>query len=101
MNIKKDDTVIVISGKDKGKKGKVIKAMPKENKVIVEGVNMQTKHAKATRTTPAEIKHQEGPIDASNVMYYDSKAKAPTKVGYKMVGDKKVRFSRKTGQEID
>ena len=58
MNIKKDDTVIVISGKDKGKKGKVIKAMPKENKVIVEGVNMQTKHAKATRTTPAEIKHQ-------------------------------------------
>ena len=76
MNIKKDDTVIVISGKDKGKKGKVIKAMPKENKVIVEGVNMQTKHAKATRTTPAEIKHQEGPIDVSNVMFWDSKAKA-------------------------
>ena len=75
--------------------------MPKENRVIVEGVNIQTKHAKQTRTSAAEIKHQEGPIDASNVMYYDSKAKAPTKVGYKMVGDKKVRFSRKTGQEID
>ena len=82
MNIKKDDTVIVISGKDKGKKGKVIKAMPKENKVIVEGVNMQTKHAKATRTTPAEIKHQEGPIDVSNVMFWDSKAKAATRIGY-------------------
>ena len=79
MNIKKDDTVIVISGKDKGKKGKVIKAMPKENKVIVEGVNMQTKHAKATRTTPAEIKHQEGPIDVSNVMFWDSKAKVADK----------------------
>ena len=50
MNIKKGDTVIVISGKDKGKKGKVLKAMPKENKIIVEGVNMQTKHAKQTRT---------------------------------------------------
>ena len=95
MRIKKDDMVMVIAGKDKGKTGKVLKAMPKENRVIVEGVNIQT------RTSAAEIKHQEGPIDASNVMYYDSKAKAPTKVGYKMVGDKKVRFSRKTGQEID
>ena len=98
MRIKKDDMVMVIAGKDKGKTGKVLKAMPKENRVIVEGVNIQTKQ---TRTSAAEIKHQEGPIDASNVMYYDSKAKAPTKVGYKMVGDKKVRFSRKTGQEID
>ena len=101
MRIKKDDMVMVIAGKDKGKTAKVLKAMPKENRVIVEGVNIQTKHAKQTRTSAAEIKHQEGPIDASNVMYYDSKAKAPTKVGYKMVGDKKVRFSRKTGQEID
>ncbi|MCI5594960.1 MAG: 50S ribosomal protein L24 [Anaerovoracaceae bacterium] len=101
MRIKKDDMVMVIAGKDKGKTGKVLKAMPKENRVIVEGVNIQTKHAKQTRNSAAEIKHQEGPIDASNVMYYDSKAKAPTKVGYKMVGDKKVRFSRKTGQEID
>lgn len=92
---------MVIAGKDKGKTGKVLKAMPKENRVIVEGVNIQTKHAKQTRNSAAEIKHQEGPIDASNVMYYDSKAKAPTKVGYKMVGVKKVRFSRKTGQEID
>ena len=102
MRIKKDDMVMVIAGKDKGKTGKVLKAMPKENRVIVEGVNIQTKHAKQTRTSAAEIKHQEAcRIDASNVMYYDSKAKAPTKVGYKMVGDKKVRFSRKTGQEID
>ena len=101
MNIKKDDTVIVISGKDKGKKGKVIKAMPKENKVIVEGVNMQTKHAKATRTTPAEIKHQEGPIDVSNVMFWDSKAKASTRIGYVVEDGKKFRISKKTGNKID
>lgn len=101
MRIKKDDTVVVITGKDKGKTGKVLKAMPKENKVIVQGVNMQTKHAKATQKTAAEIKHMEGPIDASNVMYYDTKAKAPVKIGYKVEGDKKVRINRKTGKTID
>lgn len=101
MRIKKDDTVMVIAGKDKGKTGKVLKAMPKVNKVIVEGVNIQTKHQKQTQTSAAEIKHQPGPIDVSNVMFYDTKEKAPTKIGYKMVGDKKVRVSRKTGREID
>jgi len=101
MKIKKDDTVVVISGKDKGKKGKVIKAMPKENRIIVEGVNMQTKHAKATRLTPAEIKHQEGPIDASNVMYWDSKTKAATRIGYVVEDGKKYRISKKTGNKID
>ena len=101
MRIKKDDTVIVITGKDKGKTGKVLRAMPKENRVVVEGVNMQTKHQKHTRTEKAEIKHLEGPIDASNVMYYDTKAKAPVKIGYKIDGDKKVRINRKTGNVID
>ena len=65
MQIKKNDTVVVIAGKDKGKTGTVLKAIPKKNKVVVEGVNMQTKHAKATRTSASEIKHIEGPIDAS------------------------------------
>ncbi len=101
MHIKKNDTVVVITGKDKGKKGKVIKAMPKQNKVIVEGVNIQTKHAKQTRTAPAEIKHQEGPIDVSNVMYYDSKAKSGTRIGYVFEDGKKVRVSKKTGDKID
>ena len=84
MRIKKDDTVIVITGKDKGKTGKVLRAMPKENRVVVEGVNMQTKHQKQTRTEKAEIKHMEGSIDVSNVMYYDTKAKAAVKIGYKL-----------------
>lgn len=101
MRIKKDDTVIVITGKDKGRTGKVLRAIPEENRVVVEGVNVQTKHQKQTRTAQAEIRHIEGPIDASNVMYYDTKAKAPVKIGYKVEGDKKVRINRKTGKTID
>ena len=101
MRIKKDDTVVVITGKDKGKTGKVLKAMPKENKVVVQGVNMQTKHAKAAPKAGAEIKHMEGPIDASNVMLYDSKTKQGTRVGYKVENGKKVRVSKKTGAVID
>lgn len=101
MRIKKGDTVIVITGKDKGRTGKVMKAMPKDNKVVVEGVNMQTKHQKQTRTSAAEIKHMEGPIDASNVMYYDAKAKEAVKIGYKVDNDRKVRINKKTGNVID
>ncbi|NLY70895.1 MAG: 50S ribosomal protein L24, partial [Clostridiales bacterium] len=71
MKIKKDDTVVVITGKDKGKKGKVLKALPKTQRVIVEGVNIQTKHQRQTRKAAAEIKHQEGPIHVSNVMIWD------------------------------
>ncbi len=101
MRIKKDDTVVVITGKDKGKTGKVLKTMPKENKVVVQGINMQTKHAKATQKAAAEIKHMEGPIDASNVMLYDSKTKQGVRVGYKTENGKKVRVSKKTGAVID
>lgn len=101
MHIKKDDTVIVITGKDKGKKGKVIKAMPKENKVVVEGINIQTKHQKQTRKVQSEIKHQEGPIDVSNVMFYDTKAKEPTRIGYTTENGSKKRVSKKTGQILD
>lgn len=96
MRIKTGDTVIVIAGQDKGKKGKVIRTMPKKDRVVVEGVNIQTKHQRQTRTAAAEIKHQEGPIHVSNVMLYDEKAKAPTRVGYKMEGDTKVRVSKKS-----
>jgi len=101
MRIKKDDTVIVLTGKDKGKTGKVLKAMPKEGKVIVEGINIQTKHAKQTQKSAAEIKHQEGPIDVSNVMYYDTKAKEATKIGFKVEDGKKVRVAKKSGNVID
>lgn len=101
MHLKKDDTVMVITGKDKGKKGKVLKALPSEDKVIVEGVNLQTKHQKQTRKLKSEIKHQEGPIHVSNVMFYDAKAKAPTRIGYKIENGTKKRVSKKTGQIVD
>lgn len=101
MNIRKNDTVMVITGKDKGKKGKVLKAMPKENRVIVEGINIQTKHQKQKRNTKSEIKHQEGPIHVSNVMYFDKKAGAPTRIGYKFENGKKIRVSKKSGSVIE
>lgn len=99
MKIKANDTVLVIAGKDKGKKGKVIKALPNENKVIVEGVNIQTRHMKAKQEQPAEIRKLEGAIDASNVMLLEGKD--PVRVGYKLEGDKKVRISKKTGKKVD
>ena len=101
MQIKKDDTVVVIAGKDKGKTGTVLRTIPKKNRVVVEGVNMQTKHAKATRTSGSEIKHIEGPIDASNVMYYDKEAKTATRIGHEIKDGKKVRVSKKSGKVID
>ncbi|HHX67055.1 MAG: 50S ribosomal protein L24 [Miniphocaeibacter sp.] len=101
MKIKKDDTVIVVAGKDKGKQGKVLRTLPKVNKVIVEGVNIQTKHEKPRGPEqPGGIQKSEGPIDASNVMYYDSKAGKGSRIGYKVENGTKVRISKASGQEI-
>ena len=100
LKIKKGDTVKVIAGKDKHKEGKVIAVNPKKNTVLVEGVNMITKHTKPSMANQqGGIIHQEGPIDISNVMYVH-KGKA-TRVGFKMDGDKKVRFAKTTGDVID
>ena len=100
MKIKKGDTVKVIAGKDKDKEGKVIAVNKKDGKVLVEGVNMLTKHAKPSAANQnGGIIHQEGYIDASNVMYVH-KGQA-TRVGFKMDGDKKVRIAKKTGEVID
>ena len=100
LKIKKGDTVKVIAGKDKDKEGKVIAVNPKKNTVLVEGVNMITKHTKPSMANQqGGIIHQEGPIDISNVMYVH-KGKA-TRVGFKMDGDKKVRFAKSTGEVID
>ena len=100
MTIKKGDTVKVIAGKDKDKEGKVIAVNQKDGKVLVEGVNMLTKHTKpSVANQNGGIIHQEGPIDISNVMYVH-KGKA-TRVGFKMDGDKKVRVAKSTGEVID
>jgi len=101
MHIKKDDPVVVITGKHKGQKGKVLKVYPDKDTVIVEGVNRQTKHQKQTRKERSDIKHIEGPIHISNVMYFDAKAKSGTRVGRKIVEGEKVRVSKKTGEVLD
>ena len=100
MKIKKGDMVKVIAGRDKDKEGKVVAVNHKNNTVVVEGVNMLTKHTKPSAANQnGGIIHQEGPIDASNVMFLH-KGKA-TRVGFKMDGDKKVRFAKSTGEVID
>lgn len=100
LKIKKGDTVKVITGKDKDKEGKVLSVDAKKAKVLVEGVNMITKHAKPTAANQnGGIIKKEAPIDISNVMYLH-KGKA-TRVGFKMEGDKKVRFAKTTGEVID
>ena len=101
MKIKKNDTVLVITGKDKGKTGKVLRAIPAEHRIVVEGVNIQTKHQKGKQDVPAQIVKVEGPIDASNVLYYDKKAGKGTRIGYKVENGKKVRVSKASGQVID
>ena len=100
MKIKKGDLVKVIAGKDKDKEGKVISVNKKDNTVLVEGVNMITKHTKPSMANQqGGIVHQEAPINASNVMLlHEGKA---TRVGFKMDGDKKVRFAKATGKVID
>ncbi|MBQ0042362.1 MAG: 50S ribosomal protein L24 [Lachnospiraceae bacterium] len=98
--IKKGDTVKVIAGKDKDKEGKVISVDAKNGKVVVEGVNMMTKHTKPSAANQnGGIVQKEAPLDASNVMYVH-KGKA-TRIGFKMDKDKKVRFAKTTGDIID
>ena len=104
MKVKKDDTVLVIAGKDKGAKGKVLKVYPERNRVLVEGVNAIKKHtAISTNQRGAQsggIVTQEAPIDASNVMVVDSDGK-PTRVGYRTNDEgKRVRISRRNGKDI-
>lgn len=100
MKIKKGDTVKVIAGKDNGAEGKVISVDVKKHRVLVEGINMITKHAKPSQANPnGGIIRREAPIDISNVMLV-FKGK-PTRVGFKMDGDKKVRFAKATGEVID
>lgn len=103
MHVKKGDTVVVITGKDKGKKGKVLQVLPKKNRVIVEGVNMITKHQKPNQQMQqGGIINQEAAIHSSNVMLWDKKANQGVRVGYKFLADgKKVRVSKKTGEVID
>ena len=98
MKIKKGDTVMIIAGKDKGKEGKVLAV--KDGKVLVEGVNMITKHQKPSAGSPqGGIVNKEAFLDASNVMFLFKGQ--PTRIGFKLDGDKKVRVAKKTGEAVD
>lgn len=103
MNIRKNDTVLVIAGKDRGKKGKVRKALPKKDEVIVEGINMIKRHSRARREArQAGIIELEAPLDVSNVMLICNKCNKPARVGFRFLADgRKTRFCRSCGEVID
>lgn len=102
LHVKKGDNVKIISGKDKGKEGKILEAYPKKDRVLVEGVNMVKKHAKPSQTNPqGGILNQEAPIHVSNVMVIDPKTNEPTRVGFKVEDGKKVRIAKKSGEALD
>lgn len=103
MKIKKGDTVIVITGKDKGVKGEVLKALPEESRVIVQGVNMAKKHRKPTQLNPqGGIENIEKPVHVSNVALLDPKEDKPTRVGFKTLKDgKKVRVAKRSGETVE
>ena len=101
MKIKKGDQVIVLSGDDKGKTGEVIKALPQEGKVVVQGVNMVKRHTKPSQASAGGIISKEAPINVSNVAVVDPKSGKATKIGFKEENGKKVRFARKSGEVID
>lgn len=102
MHVKKGDKVQVITGKDKGKQGVILKVFPKQNRVIVEGVNIVKKHAKPSQANPqGGIIEMEAPIHASNVMPLDPETKEPTRVGYRFENGKKIRYAKKSGKPLD
>ena len=101
MNVKKGDTVVVLSGKDKGKQGKVQRTIPKEDKVVVEGINMVTCHVKARRQgEESNIVQREAALSASKDQVVCPKCNKATRVGHKIEGDKKVRVCKKCGAEL-
>jgi large subunit ribosomal protein L24 len=102
MKVKKGDTVIVITGRDKGKKGEILRVDTDSRRVVVQGVNMVKRHTRASAAGPAGINEKEAPIHVSNVAHVDPKTNKPTRVGYKVIaGGRKVRFAKRSGEVID
>ncbi len=100
--IKKGDKVVVTTGRDQGKRGEVLKSLPSENRVIVQGVNVVKRHQRPTQTSQGGIVEKEAPIHVSNVLHEDPKDGKPTRVGFKVLDDgRKVRFAKRSGEVID
>ncbi|WP_304170285.1 50S ribosomal protein L24 [Phenylobacterium aquaticum] len=99
--IKKGDRVVILAGKDKGRQGNVLKVLPKEDRLVVEGLNLVQRHTRPTQADPqGGIKSKEAALHVSNVAIVDSKGK-PTRVGFRVEGDKKVRVAKTTGEVIN
>ena len=102
LKIKKGDRVVVLAGRDKGKKGEVIRVIPDERRAFVRGVNLVKRHQRQSTTTEGGIISKEAPIDISNIAIVDPKSGDATRVGYKILADgRKVRFAKKSGEVID
>lgn len=102
QRIRKGDTVVVVTGKDKGRTGEVIRVMPKENRVLVQGINMVKRHQRPQMGDPGGIREKEAPIHISNVAHWDSDARRPTRIGFRVLEDgRKVRFAKRSGEQID
>jgi large subunit ribosomal protein L24 len=100
--IKTNDRVVVLAGKDKGREGQVIRVMPKENRLVVSGVNMVKRHTRPSQGDPqGGIKHKEAALHISNVALVDPKTGERTRVGFRIEGGKKVRIAKKSGEVID
>ena len=101
FKIKKKDTVVVISGKDKGKTGEVLRVLPKDSRVLVQGVNMVKRHTRPAMGQTGGIVEKEAMLHVSNVAHIDPKSDKPTRIGFKMLDGRKVRFAKKSGEVID
>jgi large subunit ribosomal protein L24 len=102
MHIKKGDQVVVLTGREKGKSGEVLRVDLERNRVLVQGVNMVKRHERATQTSPGGINQYEAMLHASNVSLIDPETSKPTRVGYKTLDDgRKVRFAKRSGEVID
>jgi large subunit ribosomal protein L24 len=98
--IKKGDRVVALTGRDKGKQGQVLKVFPKDERVLVEGLNIVQRHTRPSQTDPqGGVKNKEAPLHLSNVAFVDSQGR-PTRVGFRVEGEKKVRFAKTTGEVI-
>lgn len=102
MKIKKGDKVVVITGRDRGKTGEVLRVMPKDDRLLVQGVNLVKRHQRPGPGNPGGILEKEATIHVSNVAHVDPSSDKPTRVGFKIVeGDRKVRVARRSGEVID
>ncbi|OAP41915.1 50S ribosomal protein L24 [Sinorhizobium glycinis] len=101
QKIRKGDKVVVLTGKDKGRTGEVIQVMPKEDRAVVRGVNVVKRHQRQTQNQEAGIISKEAPIHLSNIAIADPKDGKPTRVGFKIEGEKKVRVAKRSGEVID